>query len=92
MLAINSETKTFKILCDETKDECYIKFILNTPFCSNFFKQDPECDEFYVKDELFTFYFVKIDFKYFFILFDKETPFDDINTVKTTLKTFFKQL
>jgi hypothetical protein len=45
-------------------------------------------DEFYIKDDSnFTFYYYKINFLTFFILFDRETTFDDINIVKVTLKT-----
>ena len=44
-------------------------------------------DEFYVKDSTNeTFYYYRINSLAFFILFDKEKTFDDINSVKITLK------
>ena len=44
-------------------------------------------DEFYVKDSNNeTFYYYRIGSLSFFLLFDKEKTFDDINSVKLTLK------
>ena len=45
-------------------------------------------DQFYVKDNnYYIFYYYRINALCFLLLFDKDTSFDDINTVIATLKT-----
>ena len=88
---MNSETKNFKILLDDSMQDTFRNLLLNIHFTANFLKLDPQCDEFYVKDEFYTLYYLKINNLNFFTLFDKETTFDDINTVKTTLRAFQNQ-
>jgi hypothetical protein len=74
-------------MIDENCDKIFANFVSNTHFCADFFRKTSELDEFYVKDQSNIFYFYKIGDLSFFILYDKETSFDDVNTVKITLKT-----
>ena len=64
-------------------------FLLNNVFTNIMFDNDGEClsDQFYVKDNnYYIFYYYRINALCFLLLFDKETSFDDINTVTSTLK------
>jgi hypothetical protein len=73
-------------MINETCEDLFANFVKNTHFSADFFRITPEYDEFYVKDQSNIFYFYKIGELSFFILYDKETSFDDVNTVKITLK------
>lgn len=90
ILIINSHLKTHKIMIDESFEETFSNFIENTHFSTALFKKN-SFDEFYVKDNLHTFYYYKIAALTFLIIYDKNIPFDDINSVKITLKTFKEQ-
>ena len=85
----NKFLKTYKILGDEDLKEVYENFLINNIFTNFLFDNEGEClsDQFYVKDNnYFTFYYYKINALSFFLLFDKETSFEDINAVTSTLK------
>ena len=74
---------------DEDLKEVYENFLINNIFTNFLFDNEGEClsDQFYVKDNnYFTFYYYKINALSFFLLFDKETSFEDINAVTSTLK------
>ena len=63
--------------------------MINNIFRNFLFDNEGEClsDQFYVKDNnYFIFYYYKINALCFLLLFDKETSFEDINTVTSTLK------
>ncbi len=82
-------------MIDETSEseEIFQNFILNTHFSNNLFEKENSssgmiCDEYYVKGESFTYYYYNFGDLIFLILMDKDTNFDDINTVKVTIKTF----
>ena len=94
----NYYLKTYKIMIDENLENIFEKFIINNVFSNMIFIDEENenliddksfiTDEFYIKDDSnFTFYYYKINYLTFFILFDRETTFDDINIVKVTLKT-----
>jgi hypothetical protein len=85
-------------MIDENLENIFEKFIINNVFSNMIFIDEENenliddksfiTDEFYIKDDSnFTFYYYKINYLTFFILFDRETTFDDINIVKVTLKT-----
>ncbi len=74
-------------MLDENCEGIISSFLQNSHFSSTLFKKISEYDEFYVKDQSHMFYFYKIGDLTFFILYDIETTFDDVNTVKVTLKT-----
>ena len=85
----NKFLKTYKIMGDEELKEIYENFLINNVFTNFMFDNDGEClsDQFYVKDNnYFTFYYYRINALCFLLLFDKETSFDDINAVTSTLK------
>jgi hypothetical protein len=95
LIVLNSRIKTFKMMVDETSEseEIFNNFILNSHFSNNLLECENSnngqlCDEYYVKGELFTFYYYRLGELIFLILMDKDTNFDDINTVKVTIKTF----
>lgn len=98
LIVYNYYLKTYKIMIDESLENVFEKFIINNVFSNMIFIDEESenltdeksfiTDEFYIKDDSnFTFYYYKINFLTFFILFDRETTFDDINIVKVTLKT-----
>jgi len=87
IVIFNRVLKTYKIMIDENCEKIFANFINNTHFCTEFFRKTPEFDEFYVKDQSNIFYYYKIGDLIFFILYDHDTSFDDVNTVKITLKT-----
>jgi len=85
----NKFLKTYKIMGDEELKEVYENFLINNVFTNYMFDNDGECmsDQFYVKDNrYFIFYYYRINALCFLLLFDKETSFDDINAVTSTLK------
>ena len=85
----NKFLKTYKLMGDEDLKDVYENFLINNVFTNIMFDTDGEClrDEFYVKDnKYFIFYYYKIIALIFLLLFDKETSFDDINAVTSTLK------
>jgi len=88
-LVHNKFLKTYKVMGDEDLQEVYENFLVNNIFTNFLFDNEGEClsDQFYVKDNnYFTFYYYKINALCFLLLFDKETSFEDINTVTSTLK------
>ena len=98
LIVYNYYLKTYKIMIDENLENIFEKFIINNVFSNMIFIDEENenliddksfiTDEFYIKDDSnFTFYYYKINYLTFFILFDRETTFDDINIVKVTLKT-----
>ena len=85
----NKFLKTYKIMGDEDLKEVYENFLINNIFTNFLFDNEGEClsDQFYIKDNnYFTFYYYKINALCFLLLFDKETSFEDINAVTSTLK------
>ena len=85
----NKFLKTYKLMGDEDLKDVYENFLINNVFTNIMFDNDGEClsDQFYVKDnKYFIFYYYKINALIFLLLFDKETSFDDINAVTSTLK------
>ena len=83
----NRLLKTFKIMINDGESETFEKFILNSPFCDAIFNPNTIYDEFYIKNENnLTFYYYRAEILTFLILFEKDTTFDDINSVKMTLK------
>ena len=85
----NKFLKTYKIMGNEELKEVYENFLINNVFTNFMFDNDGECltDQFYVKDnKYFIFYYYRINALCFLLLFDKETSFDDINAVVSTLK------
>ena len=89
-LVHNKFLKTYKIMGDEDLQEVYQNFLINNIFTNFLFDNEGEClsDQFYVKDNnYFTFYYYKINALCFLLLFDKDTSFEDINTVTSTLKS-----
>ena len=85
----NKFLKTYKIMGNEELKEVYENFLINNVFTNFMFDNDGECltDQFYVKDnKYFIFYYYRINALCFLLLFDKETSFDDINAVTSTLK------
>ena len=73
-------------MINETCEDSFKDFIENSHLCSALFKTNTDYEEFYVKDQSHMFYFYKNGDLNFYILYDKETTFDDVNTVKITLK------
>ena len=84
----NKFLKSYKIMGDEDLREVYENFLINNIFTNFLFDNEGEClsDQFYIKDGYFTFYYYKINALCFLLLFDKETSFEDINAVISTLK------
>ena len=85
----NKFLKTYKIMGDENLEEVYQNFLINNIFTNFLFDNEGEClsDQFYIKDNhYFTFYYYKINALCFLLLLDKETTFEDINAVTSTLK------
>ena len=85
----NKFLKTYKIMGDEELKDVYESFIINNVFSNIFFDNEGESlsDQFYVKDNnYFIFYYYRINALCFLLLFDKETSFEDINAVISTLK------
>jgi hypothetical protein len=85
----NKFLKSYKIMGDEDLKEVYENFLINNVFTNFLFDNEGEClsDQFYIKDNnFFTFYYYKINALCFLLLFDKETSFEDINAVTSTLK------
>ena len=85
----NKFLKSYKIMGDEDLKEVYENFLINNVFTNFLFDNEGEClsDQFYVKDDnYFIFYYYKINALCFLLLFDKETSFEDINAVTSTLK------
>ena len=85
----NKFLKTYKIMGNEELKEVYENFLINNVFTNFMFDNDGEClnDQFYVKDNnYYIFYYYRINALCFLLLFDKETSFDDINAVTSTLK------
>lgn len=85
----NKFLKTYKIMGDEDLKNIYEYFLINNVFTNIMFDDDGEClsDQFYVKDNnYYTFYYYKINALCFLLLFDKDTSFDDINAVTSTLR------
>ena len=85
----NKFLKTYKIIGNEELKEVFENFLINNVFTNFMFDNDGEClsDQFYVKDNnYYIFYYYRINALCFLLLFDKETSFDDINAVTSTLK------
>ena len=85
----NKFLKTYKIIGNEELKEVFENFLINNVFTNIMFDNDGEClsDQFYVKDNnYYIFYYYRINALCFLLLFDKETSFDDINAVTSTLK------
>ena len=85
----NKFLKTYKIMGNEELKEVFENFLINNVFTNFMFDNDGEClsDQFYVKDNnYYIFYYYRINPLCFLLLFDKETSFDDINAVTSTLK------
>ena len=85
----NKFLKSYKIMGDEDLKEVFENFLINNVFTNFLFDNGGEClsDQFYIKDNnYFTFYYYKINALCFLLLFDKETSFEDINAVTSTLK------
>ena len=84
----NKFLKSYKIMGDEGLKDVYENFLINNIFTNFLFDNEGEClsDQFYIKDSYFTFYYYKINALCFLLLFDKETSFEDINAVISTLK------
>ena len=85
----NKFLKSYKLMGDEDLKEIFENFLINNVFTNFLFDNEGEClsDQFYVKDNnFFTFYYYKINALCFLLLFNKETSFEDINAVTSTLK------
>jgi hypothetical protein len=83
----NTKTKTFKNVIDEDCSHILSNFIQNTHLSTTLFKKN-ETDEFFVKDENFCFYYYRLGYLVFLMLYDKEITIDDMNSVKLNLKTY----
>ena len=88
-IVLNKNLKTYKIMINENLKNAFENFLINNVFTNIMFdlEEDSLHDQFYVKDNnYYTFYYYKINDLCFLLLFDKETSFDDINSVTATLK------
>jgi len=88
---MNQQIKTFKIMVDDSFEDIFAYYLLNCHFSSIIFNKSNLTDEFYTKTELFTFYYYKLGNMVFLIIFGKDITFEDINTTKSTLKSFKDQ-
>jgi hypothetical protein len=97
VVVVNTVARTFKVMLDEGESEKMWKFIVNCAFVKDLFENESTNNtnnnaltysEFYLKNfDEETFYFYKADNEItFLLLFDKDKTFDDINSVKLTLK------
>jgi hypothetical protein len=99
VVVVNTVARTFKVMLDEGESEKMWKFIVNCAFVKDLFENESTnntntnnnaltYNEFYLKNfDEETFYFYKADNEItFLLLFDKDKTFDDINSVKLTLK------
>lgn len=98
VVVVNTIARTFKVMLDEGESEKMWKFIVNCAFVKDLFENESTNNtntsnaltysEFYLKNfDEETFYFYKADNEItFLLLFDKDKTFDDINSVKLTLK------
>ena len=84
----NKFLKSYKILGNPELEQVFQNFLINNIFSNFLFDEDNISDQFYVKDNnYYIFYYYRINALCFLLLFDKDTSFDDINTVIATLKT-----
>ena len=84
----NKFLKSYKILGNPELEQVFQNFLINNIFSNFLFDEDNMSDQFYVKDNnYYIFYYYRINALCFLLLFDKDTSFDDINTVIATLKT-----